>query len=93
MSVGKRYGDNCDNEGCPVHRDGKCRKNEEFYDMTKTKDEKMLLLVEKLSGVMTMMEVLEDEFEALTAIGKSIVSSDEIDDLLAEIESNNKEQG
>jgi len=85
MSFGKNYGDSCENEECPSHREGKCRKNEEFYDQSISKNEKIQMLVETLSPLMLMSEQINDEIKTLINIGHSIIDND-TDDILKEIE-------
>lgn len=81
----KSYGDNCENDECPKHRDGKCRKNEEYYDQTIPKDERLNMLIEQLSSMIFFHEQLGNEIKQLLTIG-ALLATDETEDILKDIE-------
>lgn len=87
MSLGKHYGDPCDNESCSEYKNGKCQKYSELYDPNLSKEEKLEILAPVLLEMMTMHSAITKELKTLFTIGQTI-DSDDINDMLSEIENN-----
>jgi len=92
MSADKEYGDACDNDECPKQRDGKCRKNEEFYDTSIDPMERLELLTLQLSAMVEMHAKLGMEIGQLIKIGMALShdipdnKNETIEDILKDIE-------
>ena len=100
MSADREYGDPCDNDECPKQRDGKCRKNEEFYDASIDPLERLELLTLQLSAMVEMHAKLGMEIGQLIKIGMALshdipdvngdTKHESIDDILSNIENSMK---
>jgi len=72
MSADKNYGDPCDNDGCEMQRDGKCRKHEEFYDQSIPVEDRLEKLTIMLMGMIEMHNKLGSEIQKMIQMGMAL---------------------
>jgi len=96
MSADKNYGDPCDNEECKMYRNGKCRKNEEFYDNTIPVEERLETLTMQLISMIELDNKLKSEIKQMIKIGITLShdldNTESIDNILNDIEKKMSEQ-
>ena len=93
MSAGKHYGDPCDNEGCDHQDNGKCQKYAEFYDPNLSKEEKIRMIGPMIMELMLLHDSITSELKSLHQIGRSLLDSEDINDILSDIENKVNKEG
>ena len=86
MSFGTNHGDPCNNDECDMQENGKCAKYKVFYDTSLSVEERMSELVPTILELMSLSEAVQSEIKTMINIGHGIIGTDNINDILSDIE-------